>query len=110
MEERILTKSGLMLGLGEEPNEVVRVMEDLRAVGCDFLTIGQYLSPSSKHYPVISYITPEEFEGYKSLGERMGFSSVASGPFVRSSFRAAEMVSDFGRIMSQSGGLQASNS
>jgi len=110
VEERILTKSGLMLGLGEEHSEVVRVMEDLHAAGCDFLTIGQYLSPSSKHYPVISYITPEEFEGYKSLGERMGFSSVASGPFVRSSFRAAEMVADFGHIMSQCGRLQASNS
>jgi len=92
MRGKILTKSGLMLGLGEEHNEVVMVMEDLRAVGCDLLTIGQYLAPSSKHYPVISYVTPEEFEEYKSLGERMGFSSVASGPFVRSSFRAAEMV------------------
>lgn len=102
---RVLTKSGLMLGLGEEHNEVVTVMEDLRSVGCDFLTIGQYLRPSSKHYPVISYVTPEEFEGYKRLGERMGFSSVASAPFVRSSFRAAEMVAAFGRIMSQSGGL-----
>jgi len=92
LDERILTKSGLMLGLGEEPSEVVAVMEDLRAVGCDLLTIGQYLAPSSKHYPVISYVTLEEFEEYKSLGERIGFSSVASAPFVRSSFRAAEMV------------------
>jgi len=97
MEGRILTKSGLMLGLGEEHNEVVTVMEDLRAVECDFLTIGQYLGPSSKHYPVVSYVTPEEFEEYKSLGERMGFSSVASRPFVRSSFRAAEMVAVSGR-------------
>ena len=89
---RILTKSGLMLGLGEEFNEVVTVMENLRAVECDFLTIGQYLAPSSRHHPVISYVAPKEFEEYKSLGERMGFSSVASGPFVRSSFKAAEMV------------------
>jgi len=105
MGGRVLTKSGLMLGLGEEHNEVVTVMKDLRGVGCDFLTIGQYLGPSSRHYPVISYVTPEEFEGYKSLGERMGFSSVASGPFVRSSFRAAEMVAVSGRLMPQSGGL-----
>ena len=105
MGGRILTKSGLMLGLGEEHNEVVTVIEDLRAVGCDFLTIGQYLAPSSKHYPVIRYVTSEEFEEYKSLGERIGFSVVASAPFVRSSFRAAEMVAAFGGIMSQSGGL-----
>ena len=99
MAGRILTKSGLMLGLGEEHNEVVTVMEDLRAVGCDFLTIGQYMAPSSKHYPVIRYVIPEEFEEYKRLGERMGFGSVASGPFVRSSFKAAEMVAVLGRIM-----------
>jgi len=92
MDGRILTKSGLMVGLGEEYNEVVTVMEDLRAVECALLTIGQYLAPSSKHYPVVSYVTPEEFEEYTTLGERIGFSSVASGPFVRSSFRAAEMI------------------
>ncbi len=104
--EGILTKSGLMLGLGEEHNEVVTVMEDLRAAGCDFLTIGQYLPPSSRHYPVISYVTPGEFEEYKRLGERMGFSSVASGPFVRSSFRAAEMVAASGPACAQSEGLK----
>lgn len=99
MEERILTKSGIMVGLGEEHNEVARVMEDLRDAECDLLTIGQYLAPSFKHHPIINYVTPEEFEEYKSLGERMGFSSVASGPFVRSSFRAAEMVAASGLTM-----------
>ncbi len=99
MAERILTKSGIMVGLGEKYDEVVMVMGDLRDVGCDFLTIGQYLAPSIKHHPVISYVTPEEFEEYKSLGERMSFSSVASGPFVRSSFRAAEMVAASGHTI-----------
>ena len=97
-----MTKSGLMLGLGEEPSEVVTVMENLRAVGCDFLTIGQYLAPSAKHYPVLRYVTPEEFEEYKRLGKRMGFSAVASGPFVRSSLRAAEMLAVLDGAMSQS--------
>lgn len=92
LNRNILTKSGLMVGLGEEHDEIVNVMEELRTVQCDFLTIGQYLAPSPKHYPVARYVTPQEFEEYKSLGERMGFSYVASGPFVRSSFRAAEMV------------------
>ena len=92
MDGKILTKSGLLLGLGEEHNEVISVMENLHAVGCDSLTIGQYLVPSSKHHPVMRYVTPEEFEEYKSRGERMGFGYVASAPFARSSFRAAEMV------------------
>lgn len=103
MDGKILTKSGLMLGLGEEHNEVVAVMGDLRAVWCDSLTIGQYLAPSSRYHPVIRYVTPQEFEEYKSLGERMGFGYVASGPFVRSSFRAAEMVAALSHIMSQNG-------
>ncbi len=109
MDGKILTKSGLMLGLGEEHNDVVAVMEDLRAVWCDFLTIGQYLAPSSKHHPVIRYVTPEEFEQYKSLGERMGFSCVASSPFVRSSFRAAEMLAMLGHIVSRNGQPLVSN-
>jgi lipoic acid synthetase len=92
MDRSILTKSGLMLGLGEERDEVIKAMEDLRAVECDFLTIGQYLAPSSEHHPVIRYVTPHEFEEYKNLGKKMGFSYAASGPFVRSSFKAAEMV------------------
>jgi lipoic acid synthetase len=83
-----------MLGLGERESEVIGVMEDLLDVGCRLLTLGQYLQPSKKHHPVIRYLPPEEFEefeDYRVLGERMGFMEVASGPFVRSSFRAAQM-------------------
>ena len=87
----MLTKSGLMLGLGERESEVTGVMQDMLDVGCRLLTLGQYLQPSKQHHPVIRYLHPEEFEGYKALGERMGFLEVASGPFVRSSFRAAQM-------------------
>ena len=87
----MVTKSGLMLGLGERESEVIRVMEDLLDLGCRLLTLGQYLQPSQHHHPVVRYLHPHEFEEYKALGERMGFTEVASGPFVRSSFRAAEM-------------------
>jgi lipoic acid synthetase len=87
----ILTKSGLMLGLGERESEVIRVMRDLLDVGCKLLTLGQYLQPSRDHHPVVRYLHPDEFCDYKALGEKMGFSEVASGPFVRSSFRAAQM-------------------
>jgi len=87
----ILTKSGFMLGLGEIEEEVIELLKDLRRVRCDFLTIGQYLQPRSDRLPVVRYVPPEEFEEYKEIGEKMGFSSVASGPFVRSSFHAAQM-------------------
>jgi lipoic acid synthetase len=87
----ILTKSGLMLGLGERESEVIRVMRDLLDVGCTVLTLGQYLQPSKDHHSVIRYLHPEEFEDYRALGKRMGFLEVASGPFVRSSFGAAQM-------------------
>jgi lipoic acid synthetase len=90
----MLTKSGLMLGLGEREPEVIQVMQDLLDTGCRLLTLGQYLQPSRKHHPVIRYLHPEEFEAYKALGEKMGFLEVASGPFVRSSFRAAQMYRD----------------
>jgi len=82
------TKSGLMLGVGETFDEVVEVMRDLRAHGCDMLTIGQYLQPSRYHLPVSRYVDPKEFEQYRMLGEEMGFYSVASGPLVRSSYHA----------------------
>ena len=88
---RILTKSGLMLGLGERHDEVIKVMEDLREVGCDFLTLGQYLRPSPRHHEVVEYIHPQEFEAYKHIAEELGFRAVASSPFVRSSFKAGEM-------------------
>jgi lipoic acid synthetase len=85
------SKSGLMLGLGEEPQEVLQVMADLREVSCDLLTLGQYLQPSGRHHPVVRYIPPEEFEELRRRGEEMGFKSVFSAPLVRSSFHAAEI-------------------
>jgi lipoic acid synthetase len=87
----IPTKSGFMLGLGETHEEVLEILRDLKEVGCDFLTIGQYLQPRQDHLSVVRFIPPEEFEEYKKIGEGMGFKSVASGPFVRSSFHASEM-------------------
>jgi len=87
----IPTKSGFMLGLGETQEEVLELLRDLREVGCDFLTIGQYLQPRQDHLSVVRFIPPDEFEEYKRIGEEMGFIAVASGPFVRSSFHAFEM-------------------
>jgi lipoic acid synthetase len=87
---RLLTKSGLMLGLGETLKEVIRVMSDLRQAGCDILTVGQYLRPSLRHHRVDRYVHPDEFAEYRQIGQEMGFSSVISGPLVRSSFHAAE--------------------
>jgi lipoyl synthase len=87
---QLLTKSGLMLGLGERREEVIDVMADLRLAGCDLLTIGQYLQPSLKHHELIRYAPPEEFAEYQDIGKKLGFRYVASGPLVRSSFHAAE--------------------
>jgi len=87
----LLTKSGLMLGLGETQQEVLAVMRDLRRVGCDLLTLGQYLQPTAQQLPVTRYVPPEEFQWYKEQGERMGFRAVAAGPLVRSSYRADEV-------------------
>ncbi len=86
------TKSGLMLGLGETTEEVIETMSDLRAIGCDFLTIGQYLQPSPDHLPVIRYVPPAEFDELARIARGLGFVEVASGPFVRSSYHADEMV------------------
>jgi lipoic acid synthetase len=83
-----LTKSGLMLGLGETLDEVRAVMADLRAHGCDMLTLGQYLQPSRNHLPVQRFVPPAEFEQLKITGEAMGFSNVSSAPMVRSSYHA----------------------
>ncbi|MDP2300226.1 MAG: lipoyl synthase [Actinomycetota bacterium] len=88
------TKSGLMLGLGETRDEVLAVMRDLRDVGCDLLTLGQYLRPSSAHLPVAAFIEPAEFASLAREGRKMGFSGVASAPLVRSSYHAAELVAD----------------
>jgi len=86
----IFTKSGLMLGLGEQKKEVMQVMDDLRAAKVDFLTLGQYLQPTKKHAPVDRYITPEEFESYKIIAESKGFLMVSSSPLTRSSHHAEE--------------------
>lgn len=86
----IYTKSGIMVGLGETEKEVVAVMEDLLAVNCDILTIGQYLQPSKKHLEVKKYVRPEQFDKYKEIGLKLGFMYIASGPFVRSSFHASD--------------------
>ena len=90
LDNRILTKSGFMLGLGESRGEVLQVMVDLRQAGCDLLTIGQYLPPSLEHHQLVRYVRPEEFEEYRIMGEKLGFASVVSGPLVRSSYHAAE--------------------
>lgn len=82
------TKSGVMLGLGESREEVIETMEDLRSVGVDILTLGQYLQPTKKHLPVAEFITPEQFKEYEILGLEMGFRFVESGPLVRSSYHA----------------------
>ena len=87
-ESGIACKSGIMVGLGEPPEEVETLMDDLRAVGCKILTIGQYLQPSRQHYPVAEYVTPAQFAAYRELGLAKGFSQVESGPLVRSSYHA----------------------
>jgi lipoic acid synthetase len=84
----LTAKSGIMVGLGEEPGEIEQTLLDLRAHGCDIVTIGQYLRPSEKHHPVVRYVTPAEFDGYREAGEKMGFKTVEAGPLVRSSYHA----------------------
>lgn len=88
------TKSGVMLGLGETEEEVLETMQDLRSVGTDILTLGQYLQPTTKHLPVEDFITPEQFELYKEEGMKMGFRYVESGPLVRSSYHAERHIFD----------------
>lgn len=86
----IRTKSGIMLGMGETEEEVLEVLRDLRDVGCSYLSIGQYLAPSRRHYPVQEYVPPERFESLRLLALEMGFSHVESGPYVRSSYHAGK--------------------
>jgi lipoic acid synthetase len=92
MHPEVPTKSGLMLGLGEEIEEVKVVMQDLRDHGCEMLTLGQYLQPSLDHLAVERFVTPDEFKALEVVGYEMGFSHVASGPMVRSSYFADEQA------------------
>ncbi len=91
LDSDIVTKCGIMVGLGETREELQETMEQLRQADCDLLTIGQYLQPSAYHHPVIRYVPPEEFLEYESLGREMGFYDVAAAPLVRSSFKAAQL-------------------
>jgi lipoic acid synthetase len=88
----IVTKSGLMLGLGERTVEVLDVLADLRRIGCDLLTLGQYLQPTDRQLPVFRYVHPDEFEGYRDRAQALGFRGVAAGPMVRSSYRAENLL------------------
>ena len=92
LDVQMLTKSGLMVGLGETVTELLETMQDICNTGCDILTIGQYLSPSARHLPIQRYYTPEEFEELKEAGIEMGFRHVESGPLVRSSYHAGEQA------------------
>lgn len=96
-----VTKSGMMVGLGETWDEVLETMRDLRSVDCDLLTVGQYLRPSDKHAPLARWYTPDEFEELRLEGEAMGFSHVASGPLVRSSYHADEQHAAASRVLSR---------
>jgi lipoic acid synthetase len=91
------TKSGLMVGLGETNEEILEVMRDLRAHGCELLTIGQYLQPSRHHLPVLRFVTPEEFEQFAHAAREMGFRNAASGPMVRSSYHAEQQAAGLSR-------------
>ncbi|MEP3275406.1 MAG: lipoyl synthase [Stappiaceae bacterium] len=90
----MFTKSGIMVGLGEKRNEVLQLMDDLRSAEVDFLTIGQYLQPTKKHHPVISFITPEEFKAYETIAYAKGFLKVSASPLTRSSHHAGEDFAD----------------
>ena len=93
LQPNMVTKSGMMVGLGEEWDEILQTMDDLREVNCDLLTIGQYLRPSKKHAPISKFYTPDEFQTLASEGLKRGFSHVAAGPLVRSSYHADEQHS-----------------
>ena len=90
----VLTKTGFMVGLGETEEQIDRLMDDILETGCDILTIGQYLQPSPKHYPLARYVTPEEFLRYKEIALKKGFRHVASAPLARSSYKAWEVLED----------------
>jgi lipoic acid synthetase len=92
LNSRIRSKSGIMVGLGENREQILELFGDLRSVGCSILTIGQYLAPSREHYPVKEFVRPETFDEYKEIAMNMGFEYVASAPFVRSSYHAGEAL------------------
>jgi lipoic acid synthetase len=92
---QLFTKSGIMVGLGEERNEVLQLMDDLRSADVDFLTIGQYRQPTKKHHPVMSFVTPDAFKSYETIALTKGFLLVSSSPLTRSSHHAGE---DFARL------------
>ena len=95
LDPTMFTKSGIMVGLGEERNEILQLMDDLRSADVDFLTIGQYLAPSRKHHPVMRFVTPDEFKSFATIATTKGFLLVASSPLTRSSYHAGE---DFARL------------
>jgi lipoic acid synthetase len=95
IDPTMFTKSGIMVGLGEERNEILQVMDDLRSAGVDFLTIGQYLQPTRKHHPVLRFVPPDEFEALKTIAFAKGFLMVSASPLTRSSHHAGE---DFARL------------
>jgi lipoic acid synthetase len=95
LDPTIFTKSGIMVGLGEERNEVLQLMDDLRSADVDFITIGQYLAPSRKHHPVVAYVSPEQFKGYETIAWTKGFLMVSATPLTRSSHHAGD---DFARL------------
>ncbi|MSP79417.1 MAG: lipoyl synthase [Dehalococcoidia bacterium] len=101
MFPNIPTKSGIMVGLGEETAEIVQTMRDLRSVGCKLLTIGQYLRPSEVHIPMARYYTPDEFAALREEGMKLGFKHVAAGPLVRSSYHADEQAASAGVVTPQ---------
>ncbi len=105
LDPTIFTKSGIMVGLGEERNEVLQLMDDLRSADVDFMTIGQYLQPTRKHHAVIRYVTPDEFKSFATIGKTKGFLLVASSPLTRSSHHAGD---DFAKLRAAREALIAS--
>jgi lipoic acid synthetase len=91
INQKVVTKSGFMVGLGERPEEVRQLLMDLRQVDCDLVTIGQYLRPSKEHYPVVEYVHPDLFQTYEAEAQALGFKGVAAAPYVRSSYQADKL-------------------
>lgn len=99
LNKNLITKSSIMLGLGETDEEIMTTIKDLRSVGVDALTLGQYMQPTKRHLKVIEYVTPEKFKYWEDFGNKSGFLYTASGPLVRSSYRAGEFY--LGNIIKQ---------